>query len=104
MIKEYAGGALTPDQNEKMCRWVATEIADSLHHNNSHASVETSAKHWKRSVEVSEEFRKILPDSYKKLRHVLEANFGIQSFLYDRCADCPPLYRGEFRDHEHCQE
>jgi len=85
-----------------VCKWAAEEIADSLHHNNPHASVDKSAKRWINSPHVSEEFRKVLPDTYKKILNVLEGNFGCQSYLYERCADCPFVYRCEFRDHEHC--
>ena len=56
----------TPLQNEWLCKLAAEEIADFLHHSNSHASVDSSAKRWIRSEHVSDEFRKVLPDIYKK--------------------------------------
>ena len=92
----------TPLQNEWLCKWAAEEIADSLHHSNSHASFDSSAKRWIRSQHVSDEFRKLLPDTYTKILNVLKANFGCRSLLFDCCPDCNMPYRAEYRDHEEC--
>ena len=92
----------TPLQHTWICRWGAAEIIDSLHHSNSHASVDKSAKRWLNSPHVSTEFRNVMPDMYKKVLHALEAEFGCKSYLYDRCASCSFLFRCEHQDAEHC--
>ena len=51
---------------------------------------------------VSSAFKAALPRSFRKAMAFLAAEYGSLSYVYDRCPECPFVFRGEFQDREHC--
>ena len=47
-------------------------------------------------------FKDALPKSYKKVMAFLAAEFGSLTYIYDRFADCPFVFRCEFQDCDRC--
>ena len=47
-------------------------------------------------------FKDALPRSYRKAMAFLAGEFGTLTYIYDRCADCPIVFRCEFQDCERC--
>ncbi len=84
--------------------WVARQIAACLQHRTPRESYNTAVR-----IELavpdayhSSAFKAALPRSYKKAMAFLVAEFGSLSYVYDRCPECPFVFRGDFQDREHC--
>ena len=84
--------------------WTVRQVYACLQHRAPRAMYETQLRIQLAigSAHSHQDFKAALPRSYRKAMAFLAAEFGSLTYIYDRCAECPFVFRCEFQDCERC--